>query len=288
MDVPSIAGRPGGTKINSPWQKPGRAGTEEFIRGHSSALDALNRSRVADFKTHITGSTIVGAVYGYWGSSMQGMPLESSLVAAGLCSVSGMLPDLDSDSGVPLRETTMFASAVVPMLALGRLRELDLSPEAMVLAAGLIYITLRFVIAEIFKRYTVHRGMWHSIPAAASAGLVAYLIMPSMEEHIRIYKTAAVVLGFMVHLILDEIWSIQFRGGKFRLKKSFGTALKFWGPKFGPNLSVYAKLALLLYLAYHDTNLFNGWHRTGAPAAERPSELRWSNEEVGGRLTPWR
>lgn len=255
-----------------------------FLRPPHSLADFY----VADFKTHITGSTIVGAAYGYWGSTTQAMPLESSLVAAGLCAVSGMLPDLDSESGVPLRETTMFASAVVPMLALGRLRELNLSPEAMVLAAGLIYITLRFVIAEIFKHYTVHRGMWHSIPAAASAGLVAYLIMPSMEEHIRLYKSVAVILGFLVHLILDEIWSVQFRGGRFRFKKSFGTALKFWGPRLFANLSVYAKLAILLYLAYQDTNLFDRLDRLGKHAIDRPSELRWSDEELRRYLTPWR
>jgi membrane-bound metal-dependent hydrolase YbcI (DUF457 family) len=254
-----------------------------------SPLAALpHRTDVADFKTHITASTIIGAVYGYWGSSTQGMPLESSLVAAGLCSVSGMLPDLDSDSGIPLRETTMFASAVVPMLALGRFRELQLSPESMVLAAGLIYITLRFVIAEFFKRYTVHRGMWHSIPAAASAGLLAYLIMPSNEEDIRIYKTLAVVLGFMVHLILDEIWSIQFRGGRFRFKKSFGTALKFAGPKFWPNISVYAKLALLLYLAYNDTNIFDHAKKVDLKALERPSELKWDQEEWAGYFRSWK
>jgi membrane-bound metal-dependent hydrolase YbcI (DUF457 family) len=243
---------------------------------------------VADFKTHITASTIVGAVYGYWGSSTQGMPIESSLVAAGLCSVSGMLPDLDSDSGIPLRETTMFASAVVPMLALGRFRELELTPESMVLAAGLIYITLRFVIAEFFKRYTVHRGMWHSLPAAASAGLLAYLIMPSNEEHIRIYKTLAVVLGFIVHLILDEIWSIAFRGGRFQFKKSFGTALKFWGSRFWPNIMIYGMLGFLLYLAYNDTHLFDENNRLRIPSVERPSQLHWEETEWAGYFRSWR
>ena len=236
---------------------------------------------MADFKTHITASTIAGAAYGYWGSATQGMPLESSLVAAGLCSVSGMLPDLDSDSGVPLRETTMFASAVVPMLALGRFRELEMSPESMVLAAGLIYILLRFVIAEFFKRYTVHRGMWHSIPAAVSAALLAYLIMPSAEEVVRIYKTLAVFLGFMIHLILDEIWAVQFKGGRFRLKKSFGTALKFWGNKAWANISVYGKLALLLWLAYNDTNLFHE-ARELRYTMQRPSALRWGADEWQG------
>ncbi|MEM6365494.1 MAG: metal-dependent hydrolase [Planctomycetota bacterium] len=207
---------------------------------------------MADFKTHITASTIVGVAYGYWGVRDQGMSLESGLLAGGLCSVAGMLPDLDSDSGVPLRETSMFAAAIVPMLMIERFRDLELTHEAMALAAMLIYIAIRFVAFEFFKRYTVHRGMWHSIPAAVSAGLLAYLVMPCPSEAVRVYKSLAVFIGFMVHLILDELWSLGFIQGRFRVKKSFGTALKFFGNKFWANVSVYAKLALLVYLAYTD------------------------------------
>lgn len=210
---------------------------------------------MADFKTHISGSTIAGAAYGYWGTFHQGMSIESGLLAAGLCSVAGMLPDLDSDSGVPLRETSMFASAVVPMLMINRFRDLELSPEAMALAAMLIYIGIRFIVVEIFRRYTVHRGMWHSIPAAASVGILAYLVMPSPTESARIYKSVAVVVGFMVHLILDEIWSIDYRKGRFRFKKSFGTALKFWGNSLPANVSVYTKLVLFAYLAWGDQEI---------------------------------
>ncbi len=206
---------------------------------------------MADFKSHITGSTIVGVGYGYWGVMSQGISLENGMLAAGLCSVSGMLPDLDSDSGVPLRETTMFVAAIVPMLMIDRFRDLGLSHEAMALAAMLVYIFIRFVAVEFFRRYTVHRGMWHSIPAAFSAGLLAYLLMPCLSESIRIYKSSAVLLGFMVHLTMDEIWSIQVRGG-IRLKKSFGTALKFFGGNVLANVSVYAKFFLLLYLAWGD------------------------------------
>jgi len=205
----------------------------------------------------MTGSTLVGASYGYWGTFHQGISIESGLLAAGLCSVAGMLPDLDSNSGVPLRETSMFASAVVPMLMIHRFRDLELSTEAMALAAMLIYIAIRFFIVEIFRRYTVHRGMWHSIPAAASVGILAYLVMPSPSEGERVYKSIAVVLGFMVHLILDEIWSIDYRHGRFRLKKSFGTALKFWGDDLAANVSVYGKLILFAYLAWGDQGIID-------------------------------
>jgi hypothetical protein len=209
---------------------------------------------VADFKSHITGSTIVGVGYGYWGVTSQSMSIESGILAGGLCAVSGMLPDLDSDSGIPLRETSMFVAAIVPILMIDRFRDLGLSHEAMALAAMLVYIAIRFIAVEFFKRYTVHRGMWHSIPAALSAGLLAYLVMPCQSESARVYKSMAVVLGFVVHLSMDEIWSIDMSGG-FRLKKSFGTALKFFGGSALANLSVYGKLALLLYVAWGDQGI---------------------------------
>ncbi|MGV3483910.1 MAG: metal-dependent hydrolase [Planctomycetaceae bacterium] len=238
---------------------------------------------MAGFKTHITGSTAVGAAYGYWGVFQQGMSLESGILAAGLCSVAGMLPDLDSDSGIPLRETSMFAAATVPMLMIERFRELNLSHETMALAAMLIYVAIRFIVVELFRRYTVHRGMWHSIPAAASCGMLAYLIMPCPAESIRVYKSIAVVLGFMVHLVLDEIWSIDVRRGRLRLKKSFGTALKFWGDNAWANLTVYAKLALLVYLAWGDKDMHERIrqrarteiHYLAAPRDDPPNWQKW-------------
>ncbi len=58
---------------------------------------------MADFNTHISLSTAAGAFYGV-GGYQAGLPWESCVIGGSLCSVSGMLPDLDSDSGIPLRE----------------------------------------------------------------------------------------------------------------------------------------------------------------------------------------
>lgn len=196
---------------------------------------------------------MVGAGYAYWGVSTQGMSIETGLLAAALCSVSGMLPDLDSDSGVPLRETSMFVAAIAPMLMIDRFQDLGMSHEAMALGAFAVYIAIRFIAVEFFKRYTVHRGMWHSLPAAASAGLAAYLVMPCPIESVRIFKSFAVFVGFMTHLVMDEIWSIDMRNA--RLKRSFGTALKFFGNNALANLSAYAKLFLLVYLVWGDQSI---------------------------------
>ena len=66
------------------------------------------------FKIHISASTTIGIAYGGGAFLLYHQPLETCLLATGLCSVSGMLPDLDSGPGRPLRESVTFAAAVVP------------------------------------------------------------------------------------------------------------------------------------------------------------------------------
>jgi membrane-bound metal-dependent hydrolase YbcI (DUF457 family) len=206
---------------------------------------------MADFKSHMTFSTATGAVLAVAGYKAN-LPLDTCLVAGCLCSVSGMLPDLDSNSGRPLREATAMGAAVVPMLMVERLQRLNLNHDTMVLIAIFSYLTIRLVVAEIFRRYTVHRGMWHSLPAAAICGMIAFMVVDSEDIGIRCFKTAAVVLGFLSHLILDEIWSIDFKRGTFRFKQSFGTALKLWGNNRFANGITYAKLLIFSVLVYQD------------------------------------
>jgi hypothetical protein len=150
-----------------------------------------------------------------------------------------------------------FAAAVIPMLMLERFENFGWSREMMVLAAAGIYAAVRFGVAEVFKRYTVHRGMWHSIPACLACGLLAFLIVAGQDLAIRTFKAGAVSLGFFSHLLLDEIWSFRLRSGRLNIKKSFGTALKFWGNNSYANLSVYAKLAVLGFLAVGDPMLMH-------------------------------
>lgn len=208
---------------------------------------------MADFRSHITTSSVLGIGYGVLGYSTLNLSVEQSILSAGLCGLSGMLPDLDSESGIPARETMAMSAAIVPMLLLDRFRDLGLERESLVLAGAAVYLAIRFGLAELFHRYTVHRGMWHSIPAAGIAGLLCYLMTNHDETPIRLFKSGAVVLGFISHLVLDELWSIDFAHALPRKKRSFGTALKFWTDRaVWPNVSTYSKLILLTMIAFGD------------------------------------
>lgn len=207
---------------------------------------------MAGFKTHITVSTTLGVAYGAAGAYYWDIPIPSAILAGGLCSISGMLPDLDSDSGTPLRESVAFTAAVVPMMLAHRLELLLGSKELVILASAFIYCLIRFTLAQVLKEYTVHRGMFHSIPAALIAAEVAFLLCTAGTTEVRYFKAGAVLAGFMSHLVLDEIWSITWKRGRLRLKSSSGTALKLWGDSTWANLSCYGKLAALSWVTFQD------------------------------------
>lgn len=202
---------------------------------------------MAGFSTHITTSCTLGAGYACLGA-YHGLPIEAAVVAGCLCGVGGMLPDIDSDSGIPLRETMGFFAAVTPMMLVDRFEHLGWNYEQMVLAGAVSYLLVRFGVAKMLKRYTVHRGMFHSIPALLVFTGMAFLISGSTNLHLRYFKAGGVFLGVFSHLMLDEIYSVEWAGGRWRFKKSFGTALKLWGDSPWANFSVYWKLALVVVM----------------------------------------
>src|SRR4029077_19469532 len=92
-------------------------------------------------------------------------------------------------------------------------------------------------------RLTVHRGISHSMPTCAVWGAATYLYSPTASPQGRITMAVAVMLGFMSHLLLDEICSVDLRGA--RVNKAFGTAIKFWAPNPWTTLAIYLLLSYL-------------------------------------------
>ncbi len=209
---------------------------------------------MAGFQTHITVSSVLGVGYAWVGHDVYHLDWPSCAVAGMLCAVNGMMPDLDSDSGVPARETLSFASAILPMLLFTRLKHSGVSVEHMLLYGVPLYLLIRFGFGSVFRRFTVHRGMFHSIPAMAITFLVTYLICDTGLTTVRVFKAIGSALGFFSHLLLDEIWSIEVsKYGTPRLKSSSGTALKFFGHDPLANSMCYGVLLLLGLGAMQDT-----------------------------------
>lgn len=207
---------------------------------------------MAGFRMHITVSSAVGVAYGAAAVQPMGFSTEAAILAAGVTAVGGMLPDLDSDSGRPVRELFGLAAVIVPLMFAHRLRRAGASTEGMLAAFLFGYLFIRYVAVDIFNRLTVHRGMYHSVPAMLIAGLCVYLAYHSDDRSVRLLLAFGVMLGFLSHLILDEIYSVDWRGLKPKLKSSAGSAFKFVSASLPATATCYALLGGLLYLAYLD------------------------------------
>ena len=48
----------------------------------------------------------------------------------------------------------------------------------------------------------------------------------------RVEKKGGVMVGFLSHLLLDELYSVDIRGVKVKLNKYAGTAVKLASPSF--------------------------------------------------------
>jgi membrane-bound metal-dependent hydrolase YbcI (DUF457 family) len=222
---------------------------------------------------HISVSTLCGLGYGAAAVQPLGFTTETGILAAGITGVGGMLPDLDSASGRPVREMFGLAAVLVPLVLVHRLKHSGVSEEGQLATMLFSYLVIRYFVANIFKRFTVHRGMYHSIPAMVIAGLCVYLGYNSPDRRIRFLLSCGVMIGFLSHLVLDEIYSVDWQGLKPKLKSSAGSAIKFASPSLYATVTCYLILGGLLYLAFLDYTKSGGQmvfdQRIQAPGAGR-------------------
>lgn len=206
---------------------------------------------MASYQGHLSFSTLLGAAYGGYGALHLQLDWGPVFLGFGLTALGGLLPDLDSDSGVPVRELFGLAAAAAPFLLLERLRmsEFHFTTEQILVLLGGAYLFIRYGLSGVFKRLTVHRGMFHSIPAMLIAGLVVFLLHRA-DLVVRVYLAGGTVIGFLSHLVLDELYSIDFMGKTFRPNKYAGSALKLASASAFATVFTYALLALLAWVAY--------------------------------------
>ncbi len=210
---------------------------------------------MALFKEHITfGAVIavVGVVLLYFYALVTDPILLALLFAVTV--IGSFLPDVDSDSGVPFY--AVFGAFTLLCTGVSLYYLLSHPPQTIYFLIGVPFATCLFVwavVGTIFKHFTHHRGIMHSIPAMIIAGLSTFIAARSLEQgdHMSLIFALAVSIGFASHLFLDEIHSENLMDGNpFVHKRSLGTALKFFSDSGWVNLFTYLIIASLLYTVF--------------------------------------
>jgi membrane-bound metal-dependent hydrolase YbcI (DUF457 family) len=214
---------------------------------------------MAAFAQHIQFSSVLGLGYTgilWW----RGVEWTHAALGGVLCGLAGMLPDLDSDSGRPTKELFGVTAVIVPLLVIHRLRQNGVTPEGAILAAAAVYVGIRFGAAWLLHHLTVHRGMFHSIPAALIAAEIVFLAHLDSDPRGRLILAGGVLVGFLSHLVLDELYSVDAHGLRVRFNKAAGSALKLASRSIPATFLTWLILGGLTYLIGVDRGYFQPLH----------------------------
>lgn len=183
---------------------------------------------MAAFKEHFNIGTVATGVVVVALHAAGLLDLSESFTALFIGIVGALLPDIDSDNSKPLQVVFRILSVSVPLLVL-----LAFFPAMPVLRIVILWVVFALLFkATLFKLFlhlTHHRGIFHSIPMgvlfAQLTLLFGYYVEKVGLQASTIYAFT-LFFGFMTHLVLDEIYSVDAFGA--RMKKSFGSACKLY------------------------------------------------------------
>lgn len=181
---------------------------------------------MADFNTHLMGAVAVSGLTATVLVMTGLFPHQAVIGYFVLGVIGGLLPDLDSPTSVPIRIAFAALAVMAGFLVVFTFGHRYSLVELIILWLG-CFLFIRYGLLDLFTRVTTHRGLIHSIPAGMACGLlttlVAFHAFNAAVIHAWLCGTF-ITLGFIVHLLLDEFYSVDLFGKKW-LKRSFGTAL---------------------------------------------------------------
>ncbi len=226
---------------------------------------------MADFKTHLSFGSFLGfilAITTYLTDWVHSVYMAVIIYFATI--IGSFMPDSDSDSGHPVKILFEFYAYFSAAIIFYYTHENNMNIFLKILAPIAVFFFVRIILMKIFKEYTRHRGIFHSIPAALIAFFLTLLIawttdLPLLE---KFSISIAVFVGYFGHLLLDEIYSVKLVSKtdeksrtrtpgeiikrNFGIKRSFGTALDFgFNTKSKtPGIIAYIILIILIIADY--------------------------------------
>ncbi|MBD3795213.1 MAG: metal-dependent hydrolase [Epsilonproteobacteria bacterium] len=212
---------------------------------------------MANFETHFKVATLASAIISSTLLTTHTIEPNHAVLAFGFGILGGILPDIDSSNSKPITIAFNLISLFLAIIAVFIKADVYSVAEMIIMAGG-IFMIIRYGLIEIFRKFVTHRGMFHSIPTATLWGVIVAIIMHYLfdyDELVSWIYGLMTTLGYIVHLTLDEFYSVDLYNR--RMKKSFGTALKFFMLDKPQDklytISIYLALFMLISIApdYH-------------------------------------
>jgi len=126
---------------------------------------------LANFQGHIRGAAIGSGILSSGLLSLNLLSTGETVTAFLIGTMGGLLPDLDSDNSKPfVVGSKLFIIFLAVMVMFSKSSYYSLLEMSIIWL--ITYLILRFGLLNLFKKFTKHRGMFHSIPAGIIGGLL--------------------------------------------------------------------------------------------------------------------
>lgn len=183
---------------------------------------------MANFNTHLLGAAAVSGLAATVLVMSGAAPHQAVIGYFVLGTIGGLLPDIDLPHSVPVRLAFAALAVIAGFLVVFTFGRRYSLLELVILWVACFFI-IRYVLFPLLDRFTVHRGLVHTVPVGVGCGLIATAIAYQMFNASIIHSWLCgtfITGGFIIHLLLDEWYSVDLFGKKL-LKSSFGTAFSF-------------------------------------------------------------
>jgi hypothetical protein len=174
---------------------------------------------------------------------------ENALLAAVIVVVAGLLPNLDAGGSGPAREISGLVAAAIPMIlmeTIPAIRAGGITRVAIVVVIA--YLGTRWIIVRFFDRFSTHRGMLHSVPAAIITAEIVYLMFYDLRVLERMFVAFAAFIGYFMHLMLDGYENVALLPKGEKKPK----AMKIKGASWASTWTLYGVMLVLGWFVLQD------------------------------------
>jgi ABC-type multidrug transport system fused ATPase/permease subunit len=203
---------------------------------------------MANFTTHIAVGTVASGLLSTMVMAANIVSPEQLLTLAAAGTLGSILPDVDLKDSRPSQAMFSLLAVFIAFAVLFNIGWRYSIAEMWILWA-LTYLGVRYIGGWIFHRLSYHRGIYHSLLAGAFFAFLTaavYRHVLGANETLSWLGGIFMFAGYMVHLTLDEMYSVDVMD--VRVKASFGTALKLYDTKHLGHSGAMAVATVLAFL----------------------------------------
>jgi membrane-bound metal-dependent hydrolase YbcI (DUF457 family) len=197
---------------------------------------------MANFKTHLGVGVVASGMLATLTMASSLVPADDLIKLALVGTLGSVLPDIDLQNSRASQAMFTGLALFIAFTLLFNFAWKYSIAEMWIVWVGVFFL-VRYLGHNLFHRFAVHRGIFHSLLAGVFFAFVTAVVFwncygstPSIAWH----AGAFMLFGYIIHLLLDEIYSVDFNNN--RVKRSFGTAMKILDLKH-PKASVSMAVA---------------------------------------------